>query len=151
MGNGSNDKLDAKDLRERLVQSALAWQHAFSNAPAITSALSEYDAAMRLGMTPDEYSASMQGVTAVQEGYDFRFKGKRYQVKANRPSGKPGSRVTLVAKARNYKWDYLVWVLYNCQYEVQEVWLWERSKYEELFHAKKRLSPKDYRQGTQLP
>jgi hypothetical protein len=92
----------------------------------------------------------MQGVTSVRKGYDFRFNGARYQVKANRPSGKPGSPVTLVGKAKNYEWDYLVWVLYNPQYEIQEAWLWEVSAYKTAFDLIIRLSPSHYRQGKRL-
>lgn len=139
-----------QNLRRQLVESALAWERAFGNAPAITSAVSEYDAATLVGLSPESYSAAMQGMTAVQKGYDFRFNGKRYQVKGNRPSGKPGSFVTLVPKATNYEWDYLVWVLYNQAYEIDEAWLWEVSAYRAAFDTVKRLSPYHYRNGTKL-
>ena len=97
-----------QQLRQQLVQAALKWEQAFGNAPSITSTLSEYDAAMLLGLTLEQYSECMYGATAVQKGYDFVFQGKRYQVKGNRPSGKPGSFVTWVPKATNYEWDFLV-------------------------------------------
>ena len=92
----------------------------------------------------------MQGKTSVQKGYDFKFNGYRYQVKANRPSGKPGSFVTLVPKATNYEWDFLIWLLYNKNYEIQEAWLWDVSLYVEAFDTKKRLSPADHRKGQSL-
>lgn len=139
-----------KDLRSKLVEAALAWECAFGNTPQITSTLSEFDAALLLGCSVQEYSASMQGQTAVQKGYDFKFNGQRYQVKGNRPSGKSGSFVTWVPKARNYEWDFLVWVLYNPQYEIQEAWLWEVAAYQAAFDSIKRLSPAHYRKGTQL-
>lgn len=138
------------ELRQKLVETALAWESAFGNAPSITSALSEFDAAALVGCTAEEYSASMQGKTSVQKGFDFEFKGSRYQVKGNRPSGKPGSFVTLVPKAKNYDWDFLVWVLYNTQYEIQEAWLWEVSAYIAAFYSIKHLSPSHYRQGKRL-
>ena len=137
-------------LRRQLVETALAWERAFGNAPAITAVLSEYDAATLVGLTPELYSAAMQGMTAVQRGYDFKFNGMRYQVKGNRPSGKPGSFVTWVPKATNYEWDYLVWILYNRTYEIKEAWLWEVSAYRAAFDAVKRLSPFHYRQGRML-
>lgn len=140
-----------QNLRPQLVESALAWERAFGNAPAITTALSEYDAAMLVGLSPELYSVAMQGMTSVQKGYDFMFNGMRYQVKGNRPSGKPGSFVTWVPKATNYDWDYLVWVLYNQAYEIQEAWLWEVSAYKAAFDTVKRLSPSHYRKGTKLP
>ena len=139
-----------QQLREQLVEVALQWEQSFGNAPHITAALSELDAAILVGFPLEEYSASMRGVTAVQRGYDFKFKGARYQVKANRPSGKPGSFVTLVPKAHNYEWEYLVWILYNSKYEVQEAWLWEVGPYRDAFDAMKRLSPKHYRNGKKL-
>ena len=77
-------------------------------------------------------------------------RGRRYQVKANRPSGKPGSRVTLVPKPKNYEWDYLIWILYNKGYEIEEAWQWDVTSFKQTFHQKKRLSPSDYRSGTRL-
>jgi hypothetical protein len=139
-----------EDLRSQLVETALQWERVFGNAPAITSALSEYDAAMLLGFPIEEYSRSMQGKTSVQRGHDFVFRDIRYQVKANRPSGKPGSFVTLVPKAVNYEWDFLIWVLYNPRYQIQEAWQWEVSAYIAAFDSIKRLSPKHLRQGKQL-
>lgn len=115
------------DLRQKLVETSLAWERAFGNAPSITSALSEFDAASLIGCSAENYSTSMQGMTSVQKGYDFKFNGARYQVKGNRPSGKPGSFVTLVPKATNYEWDFLIWVLYNQKYDIQEAWLWDVS------------------------
>ncbi len=137
-------------LREQLVKSALSWEAKFGNAPQITTVLSEYDAALLVGCGEEEYSKCMRGVTAVQKGFDFIYKNKKYQVKGNRPSGKPGSFVTWVPKATNYHWDFLIWVLYNPQYEIQEAWLWEVEAYKEAFHSVKRLSPEHYRQGKQL-
>ena len=137
-------------LRETLITTVLAWEQAFGNAPSVTSAISEYDAAMLIGCSPEEYSKCMQGMTAVQKGFDFVYNGLRYQVKGNRPSGKPGSFVTWVPKATNYNWDYLVWVLYNTKYEIKEAWLWEVSSYKKTFDHIKRLSPAHYRQGKKL-
>ena len=137
-------------LRAQLVESALSWESKFGNAPQITTVLSEYDAALLVGCSEEEYSQCMRGVTAVQKGFDFVYKNKKYQIKGNRPSGKPGSIVTWVPKATNYKWDFLVWVLYNPNYEIQEAWLWEVEAYKAAFHKVKRLSPKHYRGGKQL-
>ncbi len=137
-------------LRAELVGLALRWEQAFGNAPHITGALSELDAAGLIGCSLDEYSACMQTATACQPGYDFEFDGRRYQVKANRPSGKPGSPVTLVPKARNFDWDVLIWILYNKEYEIQEAWQWEVAAYREAFEMVKRLSPHHYRVGKRL-
>ena len=63
--------------------------------------------------------------SAVTKGYDFTHNGCRYQVKANRPSGKPGSPVTWVSKVNNYDWDKLIWILYDRNYVVQEAWEWD--------------------------
>lgn len=92
----------------------------------------------------------MRGTTAVRKGYDFTFNHSRYQVKANRTSGKPGSFVTLAPKAKNDGWDFLVWLLYNPRYEVQEAWLWEVAAYKLAFESLKRLSPSPYLQGRRL-
>ena len=91
------------DLRQRLVEASLAWERAFGITPYITSALSEFDAAMLIGCSAEGYSTSMCGATAVQKGLDFIFNSLRYQVKANRPGGKPGSCVTLVPNAKNHE------------------------------------------------
>ena len=107
-------------------------------------------AAMMIGMPEDEYSDFMQDKTAVSKGSDFIFNNKRYQVKANRPSGKPGSKVTIVAKAKNYEWDYLIWLLYNKEFQIKESWIWNQHDYKKEFDEKKRLSPSDYRRGKKL-
>ena len=137
-------------LRDKLIQVALEWQAKFGVAPQITTAVSEYDAAMLVGMSESEYSDYMQDKTAVSKGADFIFNKIRYQVKANRPSGKPGSFVTKVPKATNYEWDKLIWVLYDKNYIMQEAWEWDVEDYKSTFNDKKRLSPDDYRKGKCL-
>ena len=92
----------------------------------------------------------MKDKTAVSKGADFVYKNTRYQVKANRPSGKKGSRVTMVPKASNYEWDKLIWILYDKEYEIQEAWEWSVQDYKLDFDNKKRLSPDDYRKGKCL-
>jgi hypothetical protein len=135
-------------LRDRLVETALAWQDQYGVAPAITTAISEYDAAiMLLGMSDDDYRQSQLQATAVQRGYDFVRDGIRYQIKANRPSGRPGSRVTLCGKARNYEWDYLIWILYDREYRIQEAWEWPVADYIAAFDHVMRISPDHMRQG----
>ena len=52
-------------LRNKLIDIALQWQESFGVAPSITSALSEYDAAMLVGMPENEYSEYMKDKTAV--------------------------------------------------------------------------------------
>ncbi len=139
-----------KTLRDKLVSIALEWQEKFGIAPQITTPISEYDAAMLVGFPEQDYSDYMQDKTAVNKGFDFIYKDIRYQIKGNRPSGKPGSKVTWVPKATNYDWDVLIWVLYDKYYVVQEAWQWDVNLYKEAFHNKKRLGPNDYRQGQQL-
>tara|TARA_B100001029_G_C14739985_1_gene274975 strand:- start:26 stop:442 length:417 start_codon:yes stop_codon:yes gene_type:complete len=137
-------------MRDDLIKISLLWQKQYGVAPNILSAVSEYDAAMMIGMPEDEYSDFMQDKTAVSKGSDFIFNNKRYQVKANRPSGKPGSKVTIVAKAKNYEWDYLIWILYNKEFQIKESWIWNQHDYKKEFDEKKRLSPSDYRRGKKL-
>ena len=137
-------------LRQRLVDVALEWERVFGTAPQVTSALSEFDAAQLVGMTEAEYSNAMQGSTAVQRGLDFRFRGLRYQVKATRPSGKPGSRITKVPSATNYDWDVLIWVCYDIKYVIQEAWAWSVSDYRAAFEHVARLSPEHMRRGRSL-
>lgn len=143
-------KLGQGAFRRALVQRALIWEQEFGVAPAVTSAVSEYDAAMLVGMSEEAYSEYMQGRTAVAKGLDFEYEGVRYQVKGNRPSGKPGSKVTWVPKATNYDWDQLIWVLYNPDFEIMEAWAWEVESYRDSFDHVKRLSPADYRAGRDL-
>lgn len=110
-------------LRDKLADIALQWQASFGVAPSITSSISEYDAAMLVGMSEKEYSDYMRDKTAVAKGTDFVYRNIKYQVKANRPSGK-GSFVTKVPKASNYLWDKLIWILYDKNYMMQEAWEW---------------------------
>lgn len=137
-------------LRNKLIDTALQWQERFGVAPSITSAISEYDAALLVGMTENEYSDYMQDKTAVSKGADFIFNKTRYQVKANRPSGKKGSFVTMVPKATNYEWDKLIWILYDKNYVMQEAWEWCVKDYQAAFDGIKRLSPSHYGKGKCL-
>jgi hypothetical protein len=137
-------------LRRRLVDLALEWQEKYGVAPSITSSVSEYDAAMLVGMTEDEYSHYMQDKTAVAKGHDFIFNGIRYQIKATRPSGKQGSKITNVPNAKNRNWDKIIWVLYDKEYEMIEAWEWDIEAYNSAFQHNQRLSPKHYREGKCL-
>jgi hypothetical protein len=139
-----------EQLRDKLVEIALQWQERYGVAPSITSTISEYDAAMLVGMSENDYSAYMKDKTAVNKGSDFVFNNTRYQVKANRPSGKKGSFVTMVPKAANYEWDRLIWILYDKNYVIQEAWEWGVEEYKDAFDAIKRLSPDHYRKGRCL-
>ena len=129
---------------------ALEWEAAFGVAPQITAAISEYDAARLVGHSESSYSQDCIGRTAVSRGSDFSWCGVRYQVKANRPSGKPGSPVTKVAKVSNYDWDKLIWLLYDRHYVLQEAWEWDVAAYREAFHAQAHVRPPDMRRGRRL-
>ena len=137
-------------LRDRLVAVALEWQSRFGVAPSITSALSEYDAAKLVGHDDQSFGLDCAHRTSVTKGFDFTFDGRRYQVKANRQSGRPGSFVTLVGRASNYEWDCLIWMLYDKAYVLQEAWEWTAEEYHREFDAKKRLAPADMRRGRAL-
>ena len=50
-------------LRQQLVDAVLAWEASFGNAPLTTTVLSEYDTAMLVGMTYEQYAAAMVGTT----------------------------------------------------------------------------------------
>ena len=63
-------------------------------APSITSVISEFDASTLVGCPYDEYCKDGVHKTAVTSGHDFIYNGVRYQVKACRPSGKKGSKIT---------------------------------------------------------
>ena len=139
-----------EQLRNKLVEIALQWHERYGVAPSITSTISEYDAAMLVGMSENDYSAYMKDKTAVNKGSDFVFNNTRYQIKANRPSGKKGSFVTMVPKAANYEWDRLIWILYDKNYVIQEAWEWGVEEYKDAFDAIKRLSPDHYRKGRCL-
>jgi hypothetical protein len=138
------------ELRSRLVGLALDWERAFGVAPQITSAISEYDAARLVGHTEDSFSADCVGRTAVSRGADFTYGGLRYQVKANRPSGKPGSPVTKVAKASTYEWDRLIWLLYDRYYVLQEAWEWDPAAYRHAFYDQAHVRPPDMRRGRRI-
>ena len=137
-------------LREKLVEIALEWQEKFGVAPNITSTISEYDAAMLVGMSEEQYSDFMQDMTAVNKGFDFIFNGIRYQIKACRPSGKPGSKVTKVPNVTNYDFDKYIWILYNKEYEIQEAWEWDVKDFKTTFKLGKRISPEEIRAGKPL-
>ncbi len=63
------------NLRDQLVNLAIKWQQQFGVAPAITSAISEYDATMFIGMSEENYFLYMQDKTAVMREHDFIYEG----------------------------------------------------------------------------
>lgn len=140
----------ALELRERLVTLTLEWEAELGVGPGVTSAIAEIDAARLVECPYDEYCRFMQRRTAVSRGHDFELGGLRYQVKANRPSGKPGSIVTLAAKVMNFDWDRLIWILYSKNYRIEEAWIWTVEEFQKSFELKERLSPEKLRRGRQL-
>jgi hypothetical protein len=149
-----NESSKAADLRARLVEIALDWEKHFGVAPSITNSVSEIDAARLVGMTEDDYCTAGKSRTAVSKDFDFICNDIRYQVTASRPSGKPGSPVTLVSqkneKKRPFGWDRLIWVLYDELYVIQEVWEFTAEEYRSQFGQERRLSPRHMRQGRCL-
>jgi hypothetical protein len=137
-------------LRERLVSTALEWQQRFGVAPSITSAISEYDAALLIGVPIDKVAEAIGDASAVRKGFDFAWKGTRYQVKANRPSGRRGSTVTKCAKASNYDFDVLIWILYDPSYVIQEAWRWEMENYRSICGPLVHVRPQHMRQGQPI-
>jgi hypothetical protein len=145
----------AQDLRERLVNVALEWESYFGIAPSITTAISELDAARLVGINEDTYCSAGKLRTAVTKDTDFDCDGIRYQVTANRPSGKKGSSVTLVSqktekKRKPFGWDRLIWILYDRSYNMQEAWQFEADDYRSKFSHLTRLSPAHMRKGRCL-
>lgn len=88
--------------------------------------------------------------SAVRRGYDFTWEGLRYQVKANRPSGRRGSPVTKCAKATNYDFDVLLWLLYDPAFVLQEAWRWNVGPYREVCGPLVHVRPQHMRQGQRL-
>lgn len=138
------------NVRTELVRVALEWEKYFSVMPQITSAISEYDAAMLLGISSTDYAKAMHGRTAVSKDYDFSWNLLRYQVKSCRPSGKRGSRITWVPSVRNYEFDRLICIQYFLDFSMQEAWIWDVASYRACFELRKRLSPQDMRGGIPL-
>jgi hypothetical protein len=146
---------DTLTIRDQLVQTVLQWEKKFGFFPGqagITAAVSEYDAAMMLGHNEAEYITSIKDRSSVGRGHDFVFTNKRIQVKANRPSGRPGSSVWNAGpKAKTDGWDILVYILYDKDYVVQEAYQFDCDTYKKLFSNKKSLLLEDMRKGNKLP
>lgn len=142
--------LIADELRTSLVAIALEWERRYGVAPFVTNAISEYDAAQLVGHTSESFALDCVGRTAVTRGTDFCHECARYQVKACRPSGKPGSFITRVPLATNYEWDRLIWLRYDQAYRILEAWEWTVEAYRAAFDDVKRLSPANMRAGRAL-
>jgi hypothetical protein len=138
------------DIRSRLVAIALEWQELFGVAPSITNAIAEFDAALLVGMTVRNYGLDCIHRTAVTRGHDFKHGECRYQIKANRPSGKPGSPVRIVGKPKNFDWDKLIWILYDKGYVMQEAWEWTVKNYRAQFEFVERPRPTHMRLGVRI-
>jgi hypothetical protein len=131
----------ATQLRRRLVKTSLEWERFFGVAPSITSAISEMDAARLVGMKEYDYCEGGKSRTAITRDIDFIFKNIRYQVIANRPSGKKWSKVKLVSrkteKKRPFGWHRLIWILYDRNYVIQESREFTAREYRRRFSAKR--------------
>ncbi len=149
LSDGISNLTDDK-LRDLLANVSLEWEKRFGVALRVTCDIAEYDAARLVGASLRVGSGRNSSDTAVTNGVDFRKGSERYQVKSNRPSGKPGSKVTLVWKASNYNWDKLVWILYDRFYNIEEAWQFSSGNYKKLFNTKKRLSPRDMSLGLKI-
>jgi len=143
-------ELEDIQLRDLLVKVSLEWEKRFAVAPRITADIAEHDAARLVGTSLRVGKGRKESDTAVMKGVDFWKGEQRYQVKSNRPSGKPGSKVTLVGKSSNFDWDKLVWILYDREYKIEEAWEFTRDEYRKLFESKNRISPEDMRLGSRL-
>ena len=130
-----------EELKNQLIKLCLRWERLIGVAPHITSAISEYDAMKLVGMSEEEILKQAKGKTAVQKGYDFLYKGVKYQVKANRPSGKKGSFVTLTSKVKNYEFDKLIWILYNKEFGIEKAYIWDAKEYKEKLGNLKQVRP----------
>jgi hypothetical protein len=123
----------AQDLRKRLVEVALEWKRYLGVAPSITSPISELDAAALVGKPEDERCAEGQKRSAVTRDYDFQWEGGKYQVTANRPSGKKESFVTLVSRKSEEKRPFgrnrLIWILYDEGYNKLQAWEFSADEY----------------------
>jgi hypothetical protein len=141
-------------IRDELVQIALKWEEEFGFFPGqagITTAVSEFDAAMTLGCSEIDYAKSIKGRSPVGRGHDFVFNGVKVQVKANRPSGKPGSAVWNAGpKVDSTGWEMLIYVLYDKDYVIKECYQFDRDLYDRLFSGKKSLRLEDMRKGNKL-
>ena len=144
----TSNVLDGASLRKRLVSVALLWQKEMGVAPAITPAIAEYDAARLVGCDYKGYCQDGLGKSAVRKGFDFRFRGKRFQVKANRPAQDTAAcKVTKIGKPKNYDWDVLIWVLYNSKWEIVEAWMWGRRAFRNRYKEKDHIRPKHLKQS----
>ena len=142
-------------IRDQLVQTTLEWEKTFGFFPGqagITAAVSEYDAAIRLGLNQDQYRVSITGRSSVGRGYDFKFMNKKIQVKANRPSGRPGSDVWNAGpKVKTDGWHILIYMLNDKDYVIQEAYWFDCDTYERMFSNKEKLRLDDMRMGNKLP
>lgn len=130
-------------LRRDLVNNAIDWERRFGVAPSITGSIAELDAALLVGASIDAYASGTKGISAVRKGFDFIQNGLRYQVKANRPSGRPGSRVTMTGKPKPSGWNRLIWIHYTPDYRILEAWECDRETWP--YHGKKTIRPEHIR------
>ena len=106
---------DEMTLRNKLVDIALDWQENFGVAPSITSAISEYDAAMLIGMPESEYSDYMQDKTAVSKFPRVIGTGTLVRYLSRICGTFPYDSVVPVPMIRVFIFLYLIVVLEYCQ------------------------------------
>jgi len=144
------NKMNIDELREQLIKLCLDWEKLLGVAPHITGAISEFDAMKLIGMSEKEILDESKDKTSRQKGHDFIHNDVKYQVKANRPSYRKNSPVTITAKAKNYDFDKLIWILYNQEFVIQEAYEWNVNEYKEKCEFLKQVRPVHLRQGKRV-
>ncbi len=145
-----NDWQKTVKLRAQLVQIAPQWEECCGVAPQITNAIAELDAARLVGMAEEKYCADGRKRTGVTRHFDFIHEGRRYEVTGNRPSGKKGSKVSKVGDKLKKDCDFIVWILYDPCYVMEEAWEFATENYKRMFENVAHLRPPHMRLGHRL-
>jgi len=128
------------------LKSVLELEKKFGITSRITGGLGEYDAAMQLGFSEKEYSDYMEKVAPVRADYDFEYKGKKYQVKAHHPASVKITTaifsIPALLKYKKYKWDYLIYIVYDKEYAIERMKRIGRKKFEKEYGNRMSLSLK---------
>lgn len=137
-------------LYNDLINISLKWEKEYGIVPKILPEILKYDAVIYIDYDLDAYAKQIKTRKTNPSGYDILFKGKKYLVKGGRRIGENISTISPMDKPKNKNWDYLIWILYDQEFKVLEVWQWENKVFYKKFQNKTRITADKMRTGKYL-
>lgn len=123
------------EITDRLIKCSIEFENQTGIVPAVSSALSEIDAMIGIGMSEKDIFGYKIKQKTRQKGHDFEYRGLKYQVKVDRESIKegfgPGKNKHNSLISPRGEWDVLIWIEYDCDYKIISAYKWTKKDFKD--------------------